>query len=121
MQIEVSDRTAELIHRLVASGRYRTVESALEAITEELAGQLDRDALGDEPQRSWVSRLPDPPLPDQSVSPPCDLHRPSGLRVHPRTGQGRLPDPLVLEQPCTRRCHSTPRFNRGTSSEPAPT
>lgn len=86
MQVEITGKAAEIIQRLVTSGRYGSAEEAVTAMATAAVEKLDRSAL-----------LPDPPLPDESISAPCDLPLPPGKPVKVTRGVMPLPDPIDFE------------------------
>ncbi|MEZ6063976.1 MAG: hypothetical protein R3C19_26830 [Planctomycetaceae bacterium] len=44
-----------------------------------------------------VERLPDPPVDDLGIDPPCELPHPPGQRVIACPGLERLPDPITTD------------------------
>jgi hypothetical protein len=87
MQIEITGKAAEIIQRLVTSGRYASAEEAVTALASAAAETLERHS----------QYLPTPPRPDESISPPCVLPLPPGKPVKVTRGVMPLPDPIDID------------------------
>ncbi len=97
MQVEITERTEQLIQNLMASGRFPSIEEAIETATEKLIQELDQRTFDNDSKGSQARLWPDPPLVDECISPPCDLPIPPGQPIAARLGGEILPDPLEIE------------------------